>query len=567
MVTVASLRDVQPFWKHGTKCKCIIVDAETLAKAPEAGPDLGSFDPTQFADNVFIYGFWPNTRHNTILRRYSAGALVSVAAPNAGTPFNVDATSREWCGQFAGLSFGSEDPAHDWGFVPGREQTAQRTLIRIGASPFLVRTRSGESQIVLASCSALADMDEVPGRGVSLLRWFSRLVPLMMFLRGTLGTRVWHNENPMACIVIDDPLLRTRHGFLEYRRLMESMGRLKFTTSLAFIPWNYHRSDPDVAKLFSADQYSPRLSVHGCDHTRAEFADTDGKALYGKARLALERMREHERLYGVPFDDVMVFPQGLFSVEAMEALREAGFLAVVNSDSLPNTASEVLTLRDLLDVAVTKWSGFPLFSRRYPRNIAEFAFDLFLGKPALAVEHHGYFRDGQGALETFVGAVNQLDDKLEWMNIGAICTCASLTRSVHESEVQVRFYSNRFPFANGGTDTRHYLLLHRFEGSLSAVTVDGQPCRYELAGKDLQIRLSLTQGQSADVAVVRPAETGATWRGSLTHDFGVRIRRWLCEFRDNHVHTNEILNAMMLTARSLSRTQPPSFGAPGAAVE
>jgi hypothetical protein len=47
---------------------------------------------------------------------------------------------------------------------------------------------------------------------------------------------------------------------------------------------------------------------------------------------------------------------------------------------------------DLLDVAVTRYGGFPLFGRRYPRSLLPFALDLFMGKPALIAEHHEYFR-------------------------------------------------------------------------------------------------------------------------------------------------------------------------------
>src|SRR5262252_284044 len=98
-------------------------------------------------------------------------------------------------------------------------------------------------------------------------------------------------------------------------------------------------------------------------------------------------MKAHSEINGVPFDDVMVFPQGLFSTGAMAALKAAGYLAAVNSDLCPSNGSGTLTLRDVLEVAVTRFSGFPLFGRRYPRELAEFALDLFVGKPALAVEH------------------------------------------------------------------------------------------------------------------------------------------------------------------------------------
>src|SRR5207248_2798636 len=114
--------------------------------------------------------------------------------------------------------------------------------------------------------------------------------------------------------------------------------------------------------------------------------------------------------------------------EAMAALKAVGYLAAINSYLSPSTRPETLTLRDLLQVAVMRFADFPLFGRRYPRDVAEFAFDLFLGKPALAVEHHGYFRDGYQSLHAFVQDLSRLDARLEWTTVGNICSQACLTR-------------------------------------------------------------------------------------------------------------------------------------------
>ena len=327
----------------------------------------------------------------------------------------------------ANLQLGHVDEAERWleltapeRFVDDAGVFTYGLGVRAGDGPCFVRATLGRCQLFLSACAELADLDEKVGRQARVLSWFSRLVPLMMFLRGALGNRVWHNDDPRACFIIDDPLLKSdRYGFLEYGRLVESMRQRKFSTSIAFIPWNYRRSSHDVTTLFSSKNDVPSLCVHGCDHTGGEFAATDIGSLRTKAAMALERMEVHRRLCGVPFDDVMVFPQGLFSAEAIAALKGAGYLAAVNSDVFPSTQPESLHLRDLLDVAIAKFADFPLFGRRYPGDLAEFAFDLFMGKPALAVEHHGYFRHGYAALESFVERLNGLDERLEWSDLAS----------------------------------------------------------------------------------------------------------------------------------------------------
>ena len=308
-----------------------------------------------------------------------------------------------------------------------------------------------------------------------------------------------------------------------------------------------------MAALAASNYSQLFLCVHGCDHTDAEFATADVESLRGKAQLALERMRAHRKLSGVPFDDVMVFPQGRYSAEAVTALKAAGYLAGVNGAVCPSTMPEALALRELLEVAVTRFAEFPLFGRRYPRDLAEFAFDLFMGKPALAVEHHGYFRNGYAPLETFVEGLNALEERLEWTNLATICSEACLTKVAATGEVHVRFYTSRFSLRNSGTETRRYVLFQRqtHDGPLPSVTVDGCEWDCEREGDLLKICLSLGPGQSAAVRVIADEaySAGLSPRLTQTHNMRVRIRRLLCEFRDNYVDTTEVLERIVSAAR------------------
>jgi hypothetical protein len=307
--------------------------------------------------------------------------------------------------------------------------------------------------------------------------------------------------------------------------------------------------------------------VHGCDHTRGEFATTDVETLSGKAQLALERMRAHRELSGVPFDDVMVFPQGLFSAEAVAALKASGYLAAVNSDLYPSDKSHTLTLRELLDVAVTTFADFPLFSRRYPRDLSEFALDLFLGKPALVVEHHGYFRDGYAALESFVEQLNGLDRRLEWTDLGTICSRACLTRTSEDGAVHVRFYTSRFRLTNTAAGRQTYVLHQRRTSGepLPPVSVSGRTVACEAVEGDLRFTLSLEAGQAADVSVPsdRGGVVGSARKATRIQDVGVRIRRHLSEFRDNHVDTSRTLSAIVALGRSVRRQAVPNAVAAG----
>jgi hypothetical protein len=373
----------------------------------------------------------------------------------------------------------------------------------------------------------------------------------MMFLRGALGGRVWHTDTPRACFIIDDPGLKSeRYGFMDYPRLIASMGRGGYSASIAFIPWNYRRSSAHVARLFSSSSRVPTLCIHGCDHTSGEFLDTRADALEAQAQLALERMRQHEQLSGVGFDDVMVFPQGLFSTEGAKALKASGYLAAVNSNPIPTTVRDGLALRDFLEVAVTRFAGFPVFGRRYPRDLAEFAFDLFLGRPALAVEHHGYFRNGYAPLESFVEGLNALEPRIEWTDLATICSRACLTRIDDDGTIRVRFYTDRFSVTDAGRGGS-YLLTPAVNAVGCTVTVNGQAL--VPSGEDgAAVRVTLPPGGTADVRVMRDrrAAMASFRRGTMVHSTKVLIRRHLSDFRDNHIDTNRVFSALAFAKRS-----------------
>jgi hypothetical protein len=558
-VSFAEARNFESIRQLVPTCAGLIIHADTLvamADVLETGVN-GLLDLLELGPHVFVYGFGSSDRHASILKILSSGGLQGLESlPITAAEFHISDGHARWCAQFSGLPIRAVDPQIDSCFVDGGPPVVQDVLVRAAGQPFFVRVDHGESDVFLVACSELGNLDEKIPQGAGLLPWFSRLIPLMIFLRRALGDRIWHSNHSQACFIIDDPLLTPEYGFLKYSRLLQTTREQKFSACIAFIPWNYQRSRKRIADMFSNAPHRLSLCIHGCDHTRAEFGATSFELLRDKARLALDRMQVHMELSGIPFDKVMVFPQGLYSSEAIRALDACGYLAAVNTELSPLSTPQALILRDLLDVAVTKFAGFPLFSRHYPRDTAEFAFDLFLGKPALVVEHHGYFRNGYEGLGTFLKQMNELDQRLEWHNLATICSQACLRRVVPNGDIHVRFYTNRFRLTNGGTRPERYVLSRRWtgEGPLPNVTLNGRQWMVQQKGDSLAIALSLDAGQTADIRIIseRPVHAeNSPWKPTKAYKARVFARRILCEFRDNYVETNGFLSGLVSNARKL----------------
>jgi hypothetical protein len=538
-----------------SQCTCLLTDAESLAQAVDGMPSPDSTLRHLFglAEHVCIFGWQPTERHAAILRVISSGGLTGIQPQSEMQgAFHMAADHRRWTGQLAGLRVRAAAGSGESVFIEGKPESEQSVIIRLGAAPFFVRSKYAEAHVYFLAASELADLDQRVGGEANTLNWFSRVVPVLMFLRGVLGDRVWHNDRPQACFIIDDPLLRRRYGHFGYEQMMEAMRHQAFTACIAFIPWNYRRSRKAVARLLnSRSMFS--LCVHGCDHTGGEFGSRDVELLRGKSQMALDRMHAHSRVYGVPFDDVMVFPQGCFSAEALNALNGAGYLAAINSSVHPSTTTEDLQLRDLLSVAVTRFSNFPLFGRHYPKDLAEFALDLFLGKQVLLVEHHGYFRNGYGELQDFIRRLNALDERLEWTSPGTLCSRACVMKMAGEHGIDVQFYTRRFCLRNEERQVRRYTVRRRQDGEdpTLSVIVNGSLVHHRLQGDNLEFEVWLQPGQTAEIELRSEQRTSARVPYKPTRSFQskVLLRRLLSEFRDNYVDTNLVLRRLVTFIR------------------
>ncbi len=496
-------------------------------------------DVLKEAKAIFVYGWNESADCHEFLRQLTAGAILGAKANGQSSHrISVAADSAEVSLQWAGLDFEVASGAGGVGFqLPGGASDA-RTLISRDGEPFFVQLAVGGTPLLLLGQEEIADLDGPAPKDGSALKEFERLVPLMMFIRRYCGGQCWQAPALWASFIIDDPLLRPRYGCLDYYKLLESMERQRYAACIAFIPWNYRRTDPRMAAFFQAHSDRYTICVHGCDHTHREFCILDETRLRELTKKALWRMEQHQWLSGLPFAPVMVFPQGLFSARAMEVLAESRFLAAVNTSPYPvDCGQDCLTLREILEPAVTKFSNFPLFTRRYPQCPAECILDLFVGKPLLLVEHHGYFRDGCKTAGDFVAKLNALAPRLQWTDLNTICSRVSLDRVDAHHRRHIRFYTDRFSLTADAAGIQSALLYRRVspdERSTSA-SINGRRVDVLIAGQSLEIPISLEPFARAEIVLERkhPDIQRRAGRQGLLDTTKVLLRRSACEFRDN----------------------------------
>jgi hypothetical protein len=530
--------------------RCVMISARSLAAIleDETIPSEVVAHLLEQPPFVFIYGISPRESEVNAVRHLTGG-LVSNAVSFDDTDHLYQVSRfKEITEEFSGLAFGPIHRERDFGLMLNRSQTGFSEIVTIGNLPLFGLLKKQNSSMFLLACRDIVDIEAQNRGSLSAAEYFSQIAPVLMFLKYAFREHAWHNPKRCACFVIDDPLLRKSYGFLNYSRLLAEMDGRQFTSTIAFIPWNYRRTDRDVARLVRERSDRFKVCVHGCDHTAGEFATANVTELNTRIHLATQRMRTHEQLTGVPYDEVMVFPQGRFSSVSLKVLKGHNYLAAVNSSAIPEDlpGAHGLTVADLLAPAILRYGGFPLFVRRYPRKLADFAFDLFLGKPALIVEHHDYFKDGYDTIREFITRINSLSEKLQWMSLGQLIKHTCLQKTISDDTTACRTFANCQVIQNPAGISKRFVITKSEEGNVPVrrILVDGKQHPFVIEDGCLQALVNIPAAGQVEMNV----EYANPHRYDMTRDaqtigyrLKVHLRRYMSEVRDNYLCGHEKL--------------------------
>ena len=520
-------------------CQCVAMGAETLEFLRTLwSPDVLQDFVQDRCTQLLVFSVYGSQGHADLLSWLTGGAVTGQSPPGGKQHFHFPEHGRGFSGAFAGQSFALKQLRVVSSFEVGQPGGCGLDRILLADDrPVFLRMERGSCELFLLSLAQVPDIGERLSPSQGLEEYYDLLAPLLIFLRHCFGEMCWHGTQRTGRLIIDDPLLTHDYGYLNFAALRRSMRSAGFGATVAFIPWNHWRSSKTgAAKIFDG---SPDLTVcvHGCDHTNKEFEDVDPGSLQWKTDTALQRMERHKARTGVAFEPVMVFPQGKFSRPSISALRASGYLAAVNSTCFPTYGeAEPLTIADFLRPAIMKFDGFPVFQRRYPHRLIDFAFDVFLGKPMLIVQHHDDFRDGYRPFEEFVAGLHKLEPVLSWGPLSEQLIESCVVRSVSESSMEVRFFTRQFRFKNVQTGRTAFTFSKEEPGAstVSAVLVDSVSLAFSIENGLLSFKHQVEPGQTVDVRVVdSPTYSAVHKRPDVTHTVNVSLRRALSEFRDN----------------------------------
>lgn len=380
------------------------------------------------------------------------------------------------------------------------------------------------------------------------------LLPTIVCFRQIFGDQCWRSGMNHANLTIDDPWLREPYGYISYNRLLERMREVNFHTTIAFVPWNFKRSQREIADIFRKSGQHYSISVHGNNHDRYEFRGYEEVPLANQAADIYQaglRMEEFSRLTQVPHDRVMVFPQYICPEQTVGVLKEHNYLSSANCTTIPLGGSMKNEIEHTVMPSVNEYYGFPLMKRYHPsidRNIINVC--LYLQKPMLFYIHHYFFKDSITAFDEVAQYVNSRKKGTQWTSLGMTSENLYMERVGEDKSIEVRMLSRKVRLPGSrlrGTvyriDTSDLQIENCenviingnvYTGNDSMTTVLNEPILVSNEGDDLTVEICLKSPESANNSVIR-------WTSPK-----VAAIRYMSDIRDNiYPRKSRLLNRIV----------------------
>ena len=530
---------------------CVLSSAPGLAESLKSVTAQNANLPRWLknARSVYVFGFQDTPKCLELLRFLTGARDARIHNPGLSEA-GVSVTSGlpYLCGPMAGLQIPVKLAKMDSCFGFPEENDSWPSIISATCGEMFVSTIHDGVPFFLSAGSDIIDINAPASKFFDVKDSFSSAVPVVMYLKWAFANLCGNLAETRGCLIVDDPPLKPRYGFLQFGKALELMDSHDFTMSIAFIPWNWRRTDPKTVRMFQrrADRLS--LCIHGCDHTAGEFAARSSATLNRKIKTATQRMQELSQATSLQHDQIMVFPQGAFSPEVGRALKLNGFVAAVNTEVAPSGGARNDTLvSNLWSIANMAYGSFPIFTRRYlTHGVENFAFDALLGKPCLMVAHHEVFKAGACELMEFIGKLNSLNWNLKWRSLGNVISHSFKFCQTSAGVQSVQMFAEHLMLENHSTETRAFAITkhEKDPDSVKALLINGKPAGHRSLENRLQFELTIPAGGRAEIRIsyhdnldLGPLNDG------LGHRLKIGARRHLSELRDNYVSQSDFLFA------------------------
>ena len=490
---------------------------------------------------LLILGITPET-NLALLKVWSGGLPVSVQSLSTAGPLHYLVGSLAGVtDQLTGLEIPS--PGDDASYFTEANSSRANAIMSVHSgtqvAPVFLEIEVNQQRIFLL-CKKRLPHNEAERGAENTETAFADVASLMIFTKYCAGDRGWHALHHYANLTIDDPWLREPYGHLDYKTLLTEMERHNFHTTIAFIPWNYDRSEASVVALFRGHPERFSICVHGDNHDHKEFDDYESKSLslqIAALRQSLARMEKFQALTGIPYDKVFVFPHNIGSEQILEQLKAYNFDATVNSLSVPMDGTRPPSPLFALRPVTLSFGEFPSVARygaAMPNPTTFIGINEFLDNPIFFYGHHDLFASGIGAFDRIADDINRIEPNTRWRSLGDMAKHLYLVRLRDDANYDVLAFSSSLDLDNpSGRNSVFYVQKPEADSSaIASVSVEGRAVPFQFDGGTLRLNVAIPAGGSRKVLIRYKNDLDLASVSISKSSPRVYLLRMISDFRD-----------------------------------
>ena len=210
----------------------------------------------------------------------------------------------------------------------------------------------------------------------------------------------------------------------------------------------------------------------------------------------------------------------------------------MNTDICASNEPIGVPLRELLDLAITRYNGFPIITRRYLwHGLENFAFDILLEKPCLIVTHHQDFKNHSKQVLSGLEALSRLS-RLDWSTLGNAVQTLHKRQQVSPNHESIRIYSHS-NLTKNNSESAVEATFSKMEPNIDmidAVLSMGRQAEWSSVGKCCEVSCRMSPGQIVHLQFRYKKDALLPgFKNSLVRSGSVMLRRHISEVRDNYL--------------------------------
>src|SRR5215469_8305478 len=225
----------------------ILTSAPCLADVLSGANPKVTREWLSLASSVFVFGFQTTEACRATLRNISGDPEANIRnLEGRQVTLEIAGDFPEMCGPMSGLRIRLEPEATDPAFAIRPDADGFRSLVAAPEGCLFARVIYCGTPFYCDASQRIVDIHRRSTTHFDVKKSFAGAVSLVMYLKWAFAGICWSAPETNASLIIDDPLLKPRYGFLDFRELLQLMKTETFTTTIAFIPWNWKRTNQNT---------------------------------------------------------------------------------------------------------------------------------------------------------------------------------------------------------------------------------------------------------------------------------------------------------------------------------